>query len=408
MSRIKNAHSWAFLVAFVGIPCTLWPIMHTTLTSEELRAIKVEKLERSTVKIEGEIPFAYVEKHRNAALKHIGKDIQIDGFRKGHIPETVLVGRVGEMAVLSEMAERALYAAYPDIVKTHELAVLGYPKIQITKLASGNPLGFLLTVAVVPELSLPDYKKIAADINKNKESLEVTDTEVDAQITDILRQKVAYERLQSKAKKNGGTEPHVHDAHCNHDHEDENTEAPEDTKDLPIPELTDAYVKTLGQPGQFETVADFKAKIKEHLAAEKERDVLSRHRAKITDAIIEKTGIELPQVLIDSEIGQMFAQMEEDLGRAQLKMDDYLKHIKKTKEDLKSDWTPAAEKRAKLQLILNEIATKENVAADAGRVDHEVSQLLAQYKDADENRVRIYVESVIRNEETLKMLETIM
>jgi FKBP-type peptidyl-prolyl cis-trans isomerase (trigger factor) len=86
-------------------------------------------------------------------------------------------------------------------------------------------------------------------------------------------------------------------------------------------------------------------------------------------------------------------------------MDDYLGHIKKTKDDLKAEWTPAAEKRAKLQLILNEIAKKENITPDQGQLDAQVDQLLEQYKDADAARVRIYVASVMTNEAVMKKLE---
>ena len=152
-------------------------------------------------------------------------------------------------------------------------------------------------------------------------------------------------------------------------------------------------------------MADFKAKIREHLTIQKKQDVTAAHRAKITDAIIEETKVELPQVLIDSELEQMFAQMNEDLSRANLKMDDYLGHIKKTKEDLKKEWTPAAEKRAKLQLVLNEIAKKEAVVPDQAQVDSQVAQLLQQYTDADEMRVRVYVTSVMTNEAVMQMLE---
>jgi FKBP-type peptidyl-prolyl cis-trans isomerase (trigger factor) len=97
--------------------------------------------------------------------------------------------------------------------------------------------------------------------------------------------------------------------------------------------------------------------------------------------------------------------MESDLERAQLKLDDYLTHIKKTKEDLKKEWVPGAEKRAKLQLVLNEIAKREKIEADPSLVDAQTDALRAQYKDADEKRVRVYVTSVLTNEAVLKKLE---
>jgi trigger factor len=378
------------------------------MTHEELKAISVETLPGSEVKITGEVPYVYLEKYRKHAVEHVQHGIEIPGFRKGHIPESILIQKVGEMALLSDMAEHSLEDAYRTIVTERKLDVIGHPQVTITKLAKDNPLGFSITVAVVPEVTLPDYKKIAEGINKNKESKEVTEEEITKQVEDILRQKVAYERLQSKAQKKKESDEQANDL-------DGATVLPTpesvavegEAAELPLPELTDEYVKGLGQPGQFETVAQFREKVKEHLTIQKAQDVDSRHRAKITDAIIDSATVLLPKIMIDSEIGQMFGQMEADLKRAELKIDDYLGHMKKTREDLVNEWTPAAEKRAKLQLVLNAIAKKDAVKADPSIVDHEVSNLLEQHKDADETRVRIYVESVLMNEAVMKMLEEI-
>lgn len=372
------------------------------MTKDELKNITVEVEEGSSVKIAGEIPWTYLEAQKEAALKHLGKDVQVDGFRKGNVPEKVIVDRIGEAALVAEMAERALSLAYPLIIKEYDIDAIGYPQISITKIAKGNPLGFTAVVAVLPEVTLPDYKTIAKETNAARASDDVTDEEVEKQIADILRQKAAYEKLQNKAGNGAEPEEHEHGEDCDHDHEEEVGTHDEELK---IPELTDELVQTLAAKDQFKNVADFKAKIREHLELQKKQDNASMHRGKITDAIVEKTEVELPQVMIDAELNQMFAQMEEDLRRAQLTIDDYLGHIKKTREDLKKEWSPSAEKRAKLQLVLNEIAEKENVSADAGDVDQQVSMLLEQYKDADESRVRVYVASMLTNEKVLQMLE---
>ncbi len=380
------------------------------MTHEELKAISVETLPGSEVKITGEVPYAYLKKYRKHAVEHVGAGIEIDGFRKGHIPESILIQKVGEMALLSDMAEHSLEDAYRAIVTERKLDVIGHPQVTITKLAKDNPLGFSITVAVVPEVILPDYKKIAGGINKDKESKEVTEEEITKQVEDILRQKVAYERLQSKAKAKAEADTQkeaLGDATALPTPESvaADEDMNEDSEKLTLPELTDEYVKGLGKEGQFTSVAQFRDMVKEHLTIQKAQDVDSRHRAKITDAIIDSTTVELPKIMIDSEIGQMFGQMEEDLKRAELKIDDYLGHMKKTREDLVKEWTPAAEKRAKLQLVLNAIAKKDEVKADLSIVDHEVSNLLEKHKDADETRVRIYVESVLMNEAVMKMLE---
>lgn len=346
------------------------------------------------MKIEGEIPYEVLEKQRSAALTALGKDVSIDGFRKGHVPEQILIKHIGEMALLTEMAERALARVYPEIIREHKLDVIGHPQISITKLAANNPLGFTATVAVMPEVTLPDYKKIAAETEKD--SVEITEKDLAEAIENIQRQKQSYERMQQKAaakqkaETDGVTLPTPETV--------EKEEA-----DEPLPALTDAYVQTLGD---FKTVEEFKEKLREHLAKEREQEVTGKHRGAITDRIIDESTIDLPEVLINAELSQLFAQMEHDLTRANLKLEDYLSHIKKTREELAAEWRPAAEKRAKLQLVLNEIAKKEKVTAPEERVEAEVAGLLAQYKDADPERVRLYVRSTLQNDAVMQMLES--
>ncbi len=399
-----------------------------------IKDFEITKEVGSQMKIVGEIPYVELEKERSAAIKKLGQNIAMDGFRKGHVPENILVDKIGEMTILGEMAERAMAKVYPVVIKENKIDAIGYPQIQITKIAKDNPLGFTATVTVLPEIKLPDYKQIAAELNKDKEDTAVTEEELEQQIKDIQRQKAAYERLQAKAaekakaeaakKGMGGVtelptleseassehdhegESHVHadgtiHAGPTHDHEAEDI----DLANIEVPELTDEYVKTLGQPGQFETVEDFKTKLKEHLAVEKERELAAKHRAKVTDAIVAVTDMDLPTVLVDSELGQIKTQMAEDLARANMKMEEYLKHIKKTEEELLNEWKPAAEKRAKLQLVLNEIAKQEELKADENEVKAQVDMLMSQYKDADESRVRVYVASMLTNEAVMRLLE---
>lgn len=368
-----------------------------------IKQFTVTKEAGSAVTIAGEVPFEEVEKHRGAALAALGKNVKLDGFREGRVPESMLVAKIGEGTLLAEMAERTIAAVYPLIVKEHGIEAIGYPQIRVTKLAPKNPLGFTATVAVLPEITLPDYKAIAKKENAEKASTDVTDDDVEAQIKDILRQKAAYERLQRSA-----AETHTHEDGTVHEGppHDEDGKPLTDAEELPLPELTNELVQSLGTPGQFENVDDFKAKLKEHLTITKRQDVEAAHRAKLTDAIIEESSFELPKVMVEAELGQMFAQMESDMRRANLTMDDYLQHIKKTKEDLEREWAPSAEKRARLQLVLNEIAKRESIEPDQEMVSREVAHLKEQYKDADEARVRTYVETVLTNEAVMKMLES--
>jgi len=366
-------------------------------------AFTVEELPDSQVKITGSLPYAELLSERKAALVALGKNVELDGFRKGNVPTPVLEKHLGEMTILGEMAERAIAHSYPHIITEHNIEAIGHPSIEVQKLAPDNDLEFTAIVAVVPTFELPDYQKIAQEINKNRPTDEVTDEEVEEKSKEIQKQKRAYERMQEISEQS--KEEADAEAATLPTPESVEKKVAED-KDAPLPELTDESVKALGQPGQFESVADFKAKLRTHIESEKKQNNAAKHRADITDAIIDKTEMTLPKILIDSEINQMFAQMEDDLKRSELKMDDYLAHIKKTKEELAAEWKPSAEKRAQLQLLLNEIAKKEELVPDAEKVNEQTKELMERFKDADEHRVRLYVASVLLNEEVMKGLES--
>jgi trigger factor len=89
-----------------------------------------------------------------------------------------------------------------------------------------------------------------------------------------------------------------------------------------------------------------------------------------------------------------------------LKFEDYLTHIKKTKEDLRKDFRKDAEQRAKLSLVLNEIGKKEKIEADPDQVAKEVAMILEHYKEADPERAKMHAENVLTNEKIFQFLES--
>lgn len=334
--------------------------------------MEINKLPNSLVEIKGEIESAEFEGYRAAALKKLGENVEIDGFRKGHVPANVLESKLSEIAVLEEMAQLALSKNYGKIITENKIDAIGYPKINITKLAKGNPLGFTITVATLPEIKLPDYATLAKKANAKTEDVKVTDEEFEA----IIKQ---AKIIRAKEAAKGGEV-------------DENA----------LPELDDEYVKTLGG---FTDLEDFKKKIRENVLQEKTFRAKDKKRLEIIEAIIAETKLEVPEVLIDSEIHKMTHKMKTDIENMGLKYDDYLKTINKTEEDLRKDWAKDAEKRAKLQLIVGEIAKAEKLEAPKDMVDAEVKKVTEIYKDADPENARMYIESVLQNEEVFKFLE---
>ena len=344
--------------------------------------IKISKLEKSQVKIEGTVPADVFSSFRKKAIESLNSQVNLDGFRKGKVPENVLVSKIGEMPILEEMAELALSKVYPEIIVKEKIEAIGRPEIQITKIAADNPLEFTITTSVLPEIHLADYKKIAkAEADKKSDAIEVTDKDVEEAILRIRKSRVD---------------------HSGHDHEKLSQEEHDKAVEEALPELTDDFAKSLGG---FSDVADLKVKIKEALAEDKKNQAKEKKRIALSDALTDESKIDVPEILIASELKRIEMQFSEDIERMGVKLDAYLTHAKKTIEEVRAEWRPHAEKKAKLQLILNKIAETEKIAATKEEIENEVVHILEHYKDADKEKAWTYAETVLMNEKVFEFLE---
>ena len=125
---------------------------------------KVEKLPDWEAEVVGEISLEFLSECRKEALKHLQSHANLPGFRKGQVPEDILIKTFGEMHILEETAEVALGKEYGNIVEESKLRPIARPQISVTKLAPGIPLEFKVRLVLEPEFELPDYKKLASEI----------------------------------------------------------------------------------------------------------------------------------------------------------------------------------------------------------------------------------------------------
>ncbi len=175
-----------------------------------------------------------------------------------------------------------------------------------------------------------------------------------------------------------------------------------DEEKLELPEFNDEFVKGLGP---FKDVADFKDKLKVNIKLEKENAQKEKTRVKIIEKIIEDSELEVPEILVEIEVNKILQRMESDITQMGLKFEDYLKHLNKTVDDLRKEFRGDGEKKAKLALLLNEIAKVENITADKELVAKEVAAILEHYKDADPERAQMHAENVLTNEKIFQFLE---
>ncbi|KKR43280.1 hypothetical protein A2356_03635 [Candidatus Nomurabacteria bacterium RIFOXYB1_FULL_39_16] len=350
--------------------------------------ITVKKLPNSEVEIEGELGSEAFEGYFKQALKKLGERVKLDGFREGKVPESVLLANIPEMQILEEMAQLALNEHYPKMLEDEKIDAISRPEISIIKLARNNPLGFKIKTAVLPEIKLPEYKdiakKILSKVTDAEKNIEVSEEDLENTIMDIRKSRAPKVHMAEHEHKEGEVHPEP--------------ELPKET-----PELNDEFVRALGP---FKDVADFKDKLKANIKLEKENQQKEKTRLKIIEKIIDDSKMDIPEILVNIELDKILYKMESDITQMGLKFEDYLKHLNKTIEDLRKEFRGDAEKKAKLALILNEIAKAEKIVADEEQVAQEVAVILEHYKDADPERARIHAENVLTNEKIFQFLES--
>lgn len=340
----------------------------------------VTKLPGSRVEVAGEIEAAVFDESVKRATQKFVANAEIDGFRKGKAPEKLVVERIGEDKILHEAAEIALQAAWPKILEENKIEAVGPAEFHVLKMARGNALAWKAAVAVVPEITLPDYKTIAQKINNQKstDQIEVTDKEIDETIEYI--HKTRNQRPPSAS--GGGGEPAA---------------GP----------IDNTFAQSLGN---FPTLEALKDNIREGIRMEKEAKRREEHRGKLAEEIAKAATVETPEVMIEGEKQKMLRELQASITDMGLEWNKYLEHLKTTEDNLKHGWQEDAEKRVRIGLALHAIARQEKIEPTADEVNERLAKLLAPYSDEerkkiDERGARDYSYNIIGNEKVLAFLE---
>ncbi len=325
--------------------------------------LKVGKPVDATIEITGEVPAPILEVHRKEVLEKVKHGLEVPGFRKGNVPEAVVLKHVNMNHVLEDAAEEALNTAYPAIIDEYKLAPQSAPRITLVKLALGSPLEFKMSIAVEPEVTPPNYKKIAAAVKAKAKPVEVTERDVDEVLGQLLTM-----RSSEGAKT----------------------------------ELTDEFVKTLGK---FENVADFKAKLKENIKTEKEDEARRLRYEELAQELAAGAKFALSPLLIEDEVYAAHGRLHRELEKRKMSAEEYFKIIKKTEEEYMKEKKEAITRQLKTKFILKAIAAKENIKPDEKEVETELQHAARHYPNANPEAFRAYIEEMMANEKTLKFLE---
>ncbi len=383
--------------------------------------IVVENISDLTRKLTITLPEEEVGKELDSAYGKLKKDVKIKGFRRGKIPRTILEKNYRPQ-VEAEVGEKLVQATYFDAVEEKNINPVVHPEIKEHKFHENGTFSYVAEVDVKPSFQLGQYKGLKIE----KPSVEVTDTEVEAEIDRLRREVAPLKSADEKAIEKGDIViidfQGFHNDHAMKEVRGEDVSVdvgsgrlgeefenkligmkkgdkdlldisfpPEhgnpvlagktvsfkidvkDVKERVLPEPDDEFAKDVGE--EYESIDELKSAIREELLAKKEQTLEGDINDRIVNLLLEEHEFAVPRRLVQYEINDMINQTEENLKRSGLTLES----AGLDRSKLEESGREAAEKRVRGDFILKEIAEKEDIKVADEDMERGYRRIAEQY-----------------------------
>ncbi len=384
--------------------------------------IVVENHSELTRKLTITIPKETVAPALEKAYAKINKEVKLKGFRRGKVPQTVLVKNFKDQ-VQAEVGEKLVQDTYFDAVEQEKLDTVVHPEITEHNFPEDGTFVYVAMVDVKPEFDLNEYKELEVE----KASIEVTDDEIANELNLLQRHQSALQTAEEghalatddvavvdfQGFHNGKAMKEVQNENFNVDigmnrlgkeFEEKliglkkgdktlyeitfpgdypnpmlagkNVEFKVDIKDVKVrvkPELDDEFAKDI-KP-ELNTLDDLKQDIRDRLTKSKEDAQQGDIDDKIMNKLIELNPLEVPQRLVNYEIQEMLKQTEENLKRSGLSFESAGINL----EELVEKNREVAEKRVKGDFLLKRIAEVEEIKIADEDIQRGYQRIADQY-----------------------------
>lgn len=393
--------------------------------------IEVKTLPKSELQIIVEIPVEELGKYEEQAARRVSENLDIPGFRKGQAPKAFVIAQIGADAFFQQTLDVALPQSYFAAVKEKNLQVISRPDI---KVLSKSPLKYEARVAIFPEITLKGADKIKIPA----ESISITDKEIDEVVSEMRKFRANFKPLDREVKKGDRVEidfqgfdeggaPLDKTKSANHPlfvgegslvpgFEEElvgmktggkkkfPVKFPKDFHHEPLkgktvhfevelkraeetilPEVDEVFIAQV--MGEKKTVPEFKEAIKGDLARRKALDSRRNRENVLLEKFLKEAKLEVPPILVEEEVDYMIADLKRDLESRNLSFETYLEKLRKEKRDIRKEYTPEAEKRIRLRLILNFLFRTLGIQVTEEELKKAVARLLERTPEADRTKV---------------------
>ena len=382
--------------------------------------ITTETLPQRQVALTIEVDPERVEKAMRQVARRFAERYDIPGFRRGKAPYEIVVRTFGREVIFEEAVEVLSQEVYREALDQLGLDPYGPGHLERV---DPEPLTFRVIVPLKPEIRLGDYRSLRLPY----EPPEPTEEEVMEVLERLRRDHAIIEPLSE-----GVAEPgmmvtvalQARDAEGKVVLEDEvsfvlGQEAPPlpgleeriagmalnetRTFELPwpgdesrllqveatltgisrylLPDLDDALAQTVGD---FETLEELRAKIRQDLAAHKRRQYDSEYAERALEVLVDQAEVEFPPQMLEEEIDDLVEDLENSLRRRGKDLESYLKERNQTMEALREELRPHAERRIRRGLVLYQLAQEEGLSVPEEVVEREAQAFRQQAQVSEE------------------------
>lgn len=394
-------------------------------------SVKWEKKEGNVGTLTFEIEQSKIKEGLDKAFVKVRKTLNVPGFRKGKVPRQIFNQRFGEEALYQDALDILLPEVYSDAVDEAGIDPVDTPQVNVESMEKDQTWVLSAEVTVKPEVKLGDYKGL--EVEKRDPAL--TDEEVDAELKS-MQERQAELVIKEDAATDGDTvvldfegfkdgEPFEGGKAENHsleigsgqfipgfeeqlvglkaDDEKEITVTfPEEyhaedlagqeavfkvkvheVKTKEVPELDDELAKDIDE--EVESLAELKGKVTKRLQEAKEDSVKQAKQDEVVAKAVENAEVEIPHSMIHHEADHLMSHFTQDLQAQGLTPELYYQFTGQTAEGMHDQMEQDAEKRVKMNLVLEAIAEAEGIEPAEAEIDEEVSTLAENYnmeKDA--------------------------
>jgi trigger factor len=416
----------------------------------------VETLSPTRAKLTVEVPFEELKPSLDAAYQKIAQQINVPGFRRGKVPPLVIDRQVGRGAVLDQAVNEVVPGKYFEALRENGLEPLAQPEIEVTRLDDNEALEFTAEVDVKPEITLPEYDGLEAEV----EDVAVSDEDVEEQVQ-ALRERFATLNDVDRAAADGDFV--VIDLTATQDGEPiegaevtgmsykvgrggmlegldealDGMQAGEEktfrsqlvggdlvgedvavqvkvgqVQEQELPEFDDDFAQLASE---FDTAGELTEDVRERLGRGKRLEQAAAARDAVLEKLLDRVEVPLPETVVTEELNARRQSVEQQLVYAGMTMERYLEDEKQTVEEFEADLERRVRDAVAAQFVLDAVAKKEELGVEQQELtEHLVRRAQQSGQDPQEfanhmfehNHIPDLVQEILRGKALATIVES--